>query len=137
VLASSFMIDDPYDCIAASLDLDLFDPNYLGSAALDANMRRPCAVVVSAQASARDLNPALRSAMPARMFKRSRVLRANLSSLVTSSTSPSARASMALVSCARSVLAPLTFSLKTLLAPSAFRLAICASRVCPSVLTRA
>ena len=52
------------------------------------SIRRPCGVVVSAQWSASDRKAAPRSAIVARMFRRSRVERANRSSRVTSTTSP-------------------------------------------------
>src|SRR5262249_9504494 len=46
-------------------------------------IRRPCALVVSAQVSCSDLNPAPRLAISSRMLSRSRVERANRSSRVT------------------------------------------------------
>ena len=51
------------------------------------SMSLPCGVVVSAQASPRDVNPAPFSVMEASVFNRSRVLRASRSSRVTISTS--------------------------------------------------
>ncbi len=58
---------------------------------------------------------------------RSRVLRARRSSLVTNSTSPSSRAFSNRWSCARSVLAPLATSLKTLSDPAWASCATCAA----------
>ena len=73
----------------------------------------PCGVVVSAQELPRDLKPAPRSPIAARVLSRSLVLRARRSSLVTSNTSPSSRTATALAKALRSVTAPLTFSAKT------------------------
>jgi hypothetical protein len=53
-------------------------------------MRRPCGVMVSAQASPRDVKPAPLAVMVANVLSRSRVLRARRSSRVTISTSPAA-----------------------------------------------
>ena len=61
----------------------------------------------------RDLKPAPRSPIAARVLSRSLVLRARRSSLVTSNTSPSSRTATALAKALRSVTAPLTFSAKT------------------------
>jgi hypothetical protein len=60
--------------------------------------------VVSAHTSPRDRNPALRSVIVARLFRRSRVDRARRSSLVIISTSPASSWSSALRSWLRSVL---------------------------------
>src|SRR3984893_11113053 len=78
---------------------------------------------VSAHASARDLNLAPAFEMVSRMLRRSLVLRANRSSLVTSNTSPLWRAAMAFDSCFLSVTAPLNFSANILSAPLAFNAA--------------
>jgi hypothetical protein len=66
------------------------------------SISRPCAVVVSAQASPKERNPALLPVIAASVFSRSRVDRASRSSRVTISTSPASSAAMAFQSCARS-----------------------------------
>jgi len=79
----------------------------------------PCAVVVSAHASASDLKPAPAFATASSTLSRSRVERASRSSRVTSNTSPAPRAPMAFARAFLSVTAPLTFSAKTFSAPAA------------------
>ena len=97
----------------------------------------PCAVVVSAHASANERKPAPAFAIASMMLRRSRVDRASRSSRVTSSVSPSAIVFKARVSSLRSAFAPLAVSRWIRAAPAALSAAICASSVCPSVLTRA
>jgi hypothetical protein len=80
----------------------------------------PCGVVVSAHASSSERNLAPLRLMLSRMFSRSRVERANLSSRVTRSTSPSLKAWIALANCLRSVMAPQIFSANIVSAPAAF-----------------
>jgi hypothetical protein len=82
------------------------------------SIRRPCAVVVSAQVSPRDRNPAFFPVIAARVLSRSRVDRARRSSLVTMSTSPASSWSSVRRSWLRSVLAPLATSRKTFLHPA-------------------
>src|SRR6516164_1487321 len=73
-------------------------------------IRRPCALVVSAQASCSDLKPAPRLAMSSRILSKSRVERAKRSSRVTISTSPMSRRLSTLASPGRLLRAPLIFS---------------------------
>jgi hypothetical protein len=82
----------------------------LSQATQDVSMSRPWAVVVSAQVSRSDLNPAPLSATAPRIFKRSRVDRASLSSLVTTRISPLSSPAISRASCLRSARAPLTLT---------------------------
>src|SRR6202008_4260389 len=92
------------------------------------SMSRPCDVVVSAHVSPRDLKPAFLPVMVARTFNRSRVDRASRSSRVTITTSSASSWSSNRLSCARSVLAPLTCtSRKTFLHPALVSCRVCAS----------
>jgi len=83
------------------------------------SIKRPWALVVSAQASLRLLKPAPRSAIAAITLSRSRVDLASRSSRVTTSTSPGSSRPIAFTSSGRSVLAPDIFSLNTLAQPAA------------------
>jgi hypothetical protein len=74
------------------------------------SIRRPCAVVVSAHVSLRDLKPAPLSAIVPSRLRRSRVDLANRSSRVTTNTSPFASTAIRRASCLRSDRAPLIFS---------------------------
>jgi hypothetical protein len=100
-------------------------------------IKRPCGVVVSAHVSPRERNPAPAFATVSRMFKRSRVDRANRPRRVTSNVSPAPRACNAFASSRRSALAPLAVSENTDAAPAAVNAATWASSVWQSVLTRA
>ena len=88
------------------------------------SMSLPCAVVVLAQASARLLKLAPALATASSTLSKSLVLRASLSSLVTSSTSPSESAASALRSIGRSERAPESFSEKTRVAPACLSVTI-------------
>jgi len=101
------------------------------------NIRRPCAVVVPAHVSLRDLNPAFFAVIAASVLRRSRVDRARRSRRVTISTSPLPSWSSAWRNCARSARAPLAVSRKTFSAPAARNCFTCASTLWPSVDTRA
>jgi hypothetical protein len=101
------------------------------------SIKRPCAVVVSAQVSLRDLKPAPFSPMVPSRFRRSRVDRANRSKRVTTNTSPFARSAISLASCLRSERAPLIFSWNIFSHFAAFSSANWATKDWPSVLTRA
>jgi hypothetical protein len=91
-------------------------------------MSLPCAVVVSAHASANDLKPAPAFDTASKTFRRSLVLRASRSRRVTSSTSPGPRAASALPRAFLSVTTPLIFSEKTCVAPAWRSADCCASR---------
>jgi hypothetical protein len=95
-------------------------------------MSRPWAVVVSAQLSRSDLKPAPFSATAPRIFKRSRVDRASLSSLVTTRISPLSSPAISRVSCFRSDRAPLIFSWKIRSQLTALSSATCQSAVTSS-----
>ena len=82
-------------------------------------IRRPVGVVVSAQRSARDRNEACLSERSFMRFRRSLVLRARRSNLVTTKTSPGLREAISLLSRGRSVFAPLAVSSTTLWQPAA------------------
>jgi hypothetical protein len=101
------------------------------------SIKRPCAVVVSAHVSLRDLNPAPFSAIVPSRLSRSRVDRARRSSRVTTNTSPFARTAIRRASCLRSDRAQLIFSWNIFLHFAAFSSANCADNDWPSVLTRA
>src|SRR6516164_5826812 len=101
------------------------------------SIKRPCAVVVSAHASAKDRKPAFRSVIASSVFNRSRVDRARRSSRVTVRTSPGPSSANTRRSCARSVLAPLAVSRNTFPAPAARSWRTCTVTLCPSVDTRA
>ena len=70
------------------------------------SISRPCEVVVSAQVSRSDLNPAPFSDTSPSTFNRSRVDLASRSSRVTTSTSPFSKPAIAALSCFRSARAP-------------------------------
>jgi hypothetical protein len=86
-------------------------------------MSLPAGVVVSAQASPNDLNVAPALPIASSVFRRSRVDRASLSSLHTTSVSPIPSAWIAFASCGLSVYAPLSFSANILAQPISDQLA--------------